>query len=246
MTRKALILAAGRGRRLLPITKNKPKPMVSILGKPIIEYVIDTLKQASVEHLIIVIGYKYRQLRNFLGNGSRFGIKIQYSLNSDFYDGNATSLRAGQEFVEDDELFLLLMADHLIDTAIIGKALMNSNNAPLLCVDKTPYYPPQTNDATKVLVNPESFIRDIGKDISLWNGIDTGVFLLNSKIFQIIETVAINSSHSPLTLSRCLKQMISEGNPLWACDVSGSFWLDIDTLGDLLFAEKLLMRYSSG
>lgn len=245
MVKKAIILAAGLGRRLLPITENKPKPMVSVLDKPIIEYVIDALKKAGLAHLIIVIGHKYEQLCNSLGNGSRFGIEIQYSLNHDFYNGNATSLNAGKEFVEDDELFLLLMADHLIDSAIIRKALINSDQAPLLCVDKTPCYPSQVDDATKVLMNSESFIKDIGKNISFWNAIDTGVFILNSKIFQIIENTEISCATFPLTLSRCLKQMISKGNPLWACDVSGCFWLDIDTPGDLLFAEQLLMGYSS-
>jgi choline kinase len=162
------------------------------------------------------------------------------------YDnGNATSLKTAQRFLKADEPFLLMMSDHLIDKTIIEKALENPHRAPLLCVDRKPRYFFKIEDSTKVLVDSTGFITDIGKGIPSWNAIDTGVFLLNGKIFQIIERLETEKAFSPLTLNHCMKRMIAAGNPLWACDVSGNLWLDIDTMEDLIFAEQLFGGFLS-
>lgn len=235
---KAVILAAGRGERLSPLTNVKPKSLLRISGKPIIERIIDVLKHVGINCCVVVTGYKAQAIQNLLGDGSRFDIEVHYSHNPTYHNGNAVSLKTAQRFLEDEESFLLLMADHLIDRSIVEKALENVHHAPLLCVDWKPRYSPQIKDATKVLVDEGNFIRDIGKDIPLWNAVDTGVFLLNGRIFQIIEDEMRNAV-SPLTLSRCLRRMISAGLSLWACDVSGCLWLDIDTFEDLMFAERV-------
>jgi len=242
---KAVILAAGRGERLLPLTQNIPKPMLKILNKPLIEHTINTLKHENINYCIIATGYKAQTIRNFLGDGSKYNIKVQYSYNPTYDNGNATSLKTAQRFLGSDEPFLLIMSDHLIDKAIIKKALENIDHAPLLCVDRKPTHPSKIEDSTKVLVNSNGFIKDIGKKIPSWNAIDTGVFILNSKIFPIIERMEQQKTFSPLTLNQCVKKMIANGNPLWACDVSGNLWLDIDTMEDLILAERLLGGLSS-
>ena len=235
---KAVILAAGRGERLSPLTDHKPKPLLKVSGKPILQYTIDTLKHAGINRCIVITGYKAQAIREFLGDGSRFGIEVQYSHNPEYVKGNAFSLRTARYLLEDEKIFLLIMSDHIVHKAIVEAALKNLCNAPLLCVDREPRYPPQIKDATKVLVNSENFIVDIGKNLSSWNAIDTGVFLLNEKIFQAID-YEVEKEVYPLELNRCVKRMISTGTQLWACDVSGYFWLDIDTQADLTFAEKV-------
>jgi choline kinase len=242
---KAVILAAGRGERLLPLTQNSPKPLLKILNKPLLEHTLNMLKHEGIGCCIIVTGYKAKAIREFIGDGSKYNIKIQYSYNPVYDNGNATSLRTAQTLLKSDEVFLLIMSDHLIDKAIIQKALENSDRAPLLCVDRKPHYSFKIEDSTKVLVNSKGFIVDIGKEIPSWNAIDTGVFLLNGKIFQIIEQLETEKAPFPLTLNRCLKRMIAAGMPLWACDVSGNLWLDIDTVEDLIFAERLLGGFLS-
>ncbi|MCD6530029.1 nucleotidyltransferase family protein [Candidatus Bathyarchaeota archaeon] len=235
---KAAILAAGRGERLSPLTDHKPKPLLKILNTPIIQYTIGVLKHVGIQRCIVITGYKAQSIKSFLGDGSRFGVEIQYSYNPEYPKGNAVSLRTAEPLLEGEDLFLLIMADHLVHRSIVEAALRDINRAPLLCVDREPRYPPQIKDATKVLVNPENFIVDIGKALPSWNAVDTGVFLLNEKIFQAIDYEAERENY-PLELSGCIKRMISAGTPLWACDVSGSLWLDIDTRADLEFAEKL-------
>ncbi len=236
---KAIILAAGRGKRLFSITHKTPKPLINICGKPLIEHVINTLKTTGITHYIIVTGYLRHLVQKHIGDGSKFNVKIEYAYNPRYNYGNAISLKAAQKFIKENETFLLTMSDHILDTRIIRRALKNLERKPLLCVDRKLSNPSRVVEATKVLVNSKGFIVDIGKEIPVWNAIDTGVFVFNDEIFDVIERMDRAGEH-PLTLSRCVKRMAEEGNPLWACDVSGFFWLDIDTPEDVAFAESAL------
>ncbi len=235
---KALILAAGRGERLSPYTEKYPKPLTLILGEPILEHTLNILQRLGITNCIIVTGYLGRFIRRRIGNGLKFNLKIQYSHNLKYAHGNAISLKTARKFITKTEPFLLLMADHLLEEKIIKKALENVNLKPLLCVDYKPRYPPQINDATKVLVDLNGFIADIGKNIPVWNGVDTGVFLLDDNIFKIIEQM--ETKGASLTVTQCVKQLISDDKPLWACDVSNLLWFDIDTQEDITFVESFL------
>jgi glucose-1-phosphate thymidylyltransferase len=75
---KVVILAAGLGKRLKPITEIVPKVMIPINSKPILEYVIKNFKEAGFKDLILVIGYKKEQILNYFGNGKKFGVNIEY------------------------------------------------------------------------------------------------------------------------------------------------------------------------
>jgi mannose-1-phosphate guanylyltransferase/phosphomannomutase len=77
---KAVILAGGRGERLRPLTDKKPKPLITIKNRPILEYVIEYLKSYGIRDLIITIGYKGEQIKKHFGNGKKFGVKIDYAV----------------------------------------------------------------------------------------------------------------------------------------------------------------------
>ncbi|RLI18693.1 hypothetical protein DRO54_09810 [Candidatus Bathyarchaeota archaeon] len=238
---KAVILAAGKGKRISKYMNDKPKPLIPIFGKPLIEYPLEALSKNDVEECIIVVGYKAEAIRNYLGE-EKYTLKFRYVYNPAYENGNGISLYTAKEIFEDSEPFLVLMADHLIDPKIVEKALKHIDKNPLLCVDYSPKYNSQLKDATKVLVNEKGFIQNIGKNLTKWNAVDTGVFILNAKIFESIEKVKENP---PVTVSKCLRQMIHDGTWLWACDASGLFWLDIDLPEDLEFAEKILAEMTT-
>lgn len=232
---KAVILAAGLGKRLLPYTKESPKPLTRIFEKPILEHIITSLKRAGVEEFVIVTGYLGQAIRGYFGKGSRWNVTIRYVQNSGYHKGNATSLAAAQSLLRDDEVFVLSMADHLMSEYIIEKALKHQHQQPLICVDSTAIQPSRVNDSTKVLVGSDGYVRDIGKAIPSWNGIDTGLFLLNGTIFDVINQM--KEMKNPFTLSCFIRQMI-KSHKLWACDVSGLFWLDVDTWDDIARARE--------
>jgi choline kinase len=232
---KAVILSAGRGERLYPYTKKYPKTLLPVHGKPLLEHTIRTLKQAGIEDFVIVTGYLAEAIQRRFGDGSGLHAKIQYAHNPSYIRGNALSLKAAEPLLKKDEVFLLSMGDHLIEVDIVRRALQSLAQHPLLCVDRKPDHLRRIDEATKVLVDEKGYVREIGKGIPQWNGVDTGVFLLNHAIFEAINRV--EKGVNPLTLSHCIKQLIKD-QPLWACDVTGAFWLDIDTWEDLALARR--------
>ncbi|HHM06525.1 MAG TPA: nucleotidyltransferase family protein [Gammaproteobacteria bacterium] len=76
---KAMILAAGRGERMRPLTNTLPKPLLTVAGKPLIHYHIEALRAAGITRLVINLAYRGAQIQAALGDGSRFGVQIQYS-----------------------------------------------------------------------------------------------------------------------------------------------------------------------
>ncbi len=81
---KAMILAAGRGERLRPLTDEHPKPLLPVMGKPLIEYTIEQLVGQGFQDLVINISYLGAQIKETLGNGQRFNAEINYSDEGDF------------------------------------------------------------------------------------------------------------------------------------------------------------------
>jgi len=235
---RAVILAAGRGERLSPLTDRIPKPLVQVSGRPLLEHILITIRRAGVSECVIVTGYRGDAIRRYLGNGSWLDMDVRYAHNPRYADGNATSLKCALPYIQRDESFLLMMSDHLIEESIVKSAIGSQDIAPLLCVDRSPRFTSQINDATKVLVGGCGIIRDIGKKIPEWNGVDTGVFLLDGEVFDIIER--LEGVTDDLSITRCMKELVSEGR-LRACDVSGTNWFDIDTPEDLASVESFFM-----
>ncbi|MHA1836192.1 MAG: phosphocholine cytidylyltransferase family protein [Candidatus Odinarchaeia archaeon] len=236
---KAVILAAGRGSRLYPLTEKYPKPLIPISGIPLIQRIILNIRDLGINEFVVVIGYKGNKIKGVLGDGSSLGVKIEYCRNPDYKLGNGYSLYVTKNLIsKDDDPFILVMSDHIIDIDILKMALVNVDNHPLLCVDFMPKFSSQLKDATKVLVDELGYITDIGKNITNWNGVDTGVFILNMDVFDIIED--LKSYKQKITITDCVKKFAKLSRPLWACDVSERIWFDIDTLEDLNHVEKFL------
>src|SRR3989344_7830862 len=82
MITQAVILAGGQGVRMRPLTLTTPKPMIPILGKPFLEYIIDNFKENDIEEVIILIGYLHKKIENYFKDGRKFGLKIKYSFSA--------------------------------------------------------------------------------------------------------------------------------------------------------------------
>lgn len=108
---KAVIMAGGRGTRISSVISDVPKPMIPVLGKPILEYQIDNLRACGVTDITLVIGYLGDVVRDHFGDGSSFGVKIDYFV-EDSPLGTAGALFEMPELTED---FLLLCGDVILD-----------------------------------------------------------------------------------------------------------------------------------
>src|SRR6266536_5751572 len=76
---KAVILAAGRGTRMRELTTEVPKPMIEVRGKPVLQHIVEGLRDAGARRFLIIIGYRAEAVQNFFGDGSRYKIDIQYA-----------------------------------------------------------------------------------------------------------------------------------------------------------------------
>lgn len=242
---KALILAAGDGSRLGDLTKDKPKPLIQLLGLSLIERVILTTKQAGIKEFVIVVGYLGDKIKAKLGNGGRYGVKIDCVENEEWQKENGASVLKAKGLL--DENFILLMSDHIFDHRILKELVdYDIKCSVILAVDRREPLP----EDTKVL-EKKGRIVDIGKDIEESNCIDTGIFLCSPKIFSFIED-AVKEGRTQLAdgVAKAAKNGDAE-----VFDITGinsyvpslrkeirPFWIDVDTTDDIMKAEKLMIE----
>jgi NDP-sugar pyrophosphorylase family protein len=118
----ALIIAGGEGERLRPLTSDRPKPMIPVAGKPILEYQIRWLARQGVSDVVLLCGYKAEVIQEHFGDGSRFGLRAHYSLEEEPL-GRGGALKLGSRLLPPDEELAL---------ALNGDILTNQPLKPLL------------------------------------------------------------------------------------------------------------------
>jgi mannose-1-phosphate guanylyltransferase len=128
---KGMILAAGQGTRVRPLTKDMPKPMIPILGKPVMEYLIEHLARHGVKEIMINVAHLNRKIEQYFGNGQRLGVEIGYSYEGVYEHGEIVAKplgsAGGMRHIQDfggffDQTTIVLCGDALIDLDI-GAAL---------------------------------------------------------------------------------------------------------------------------
>jgi len=234
---QCLIIAAGKGSRLW--NKGKVKPLVRILGVPLIERAIRCAMQAGVNDFFVVSGYQGQYVRGFLDDlAKRCGISITHIINDDWELGNGLSVLKAKEHL--DGPFFLLMGDHLFEPPVLHQLSRRPERRGeiTLAVD---------SDTSNTIVDPGDVTRvhmengkvlDIGKGLSTFNGFDSGIFLCTPVIFEGLERCIKLHGDTSLTGGvRCLAQ---EGK-VNVFDMGGKFWLDVDDPKDVSIAERALL-----
>lgn len=130
---KAMILAAGRGERMRPLTDHTPKPLLLVAGKPLISYHLSNLKKIGIDEVVINISYRAEQIQNVLGDGSQYGIKIIYSFES-------TALETGGGIYQalpllGNDPFIIINADVWTDYPLQNLPQQLDHLAHLILVD---------------------------------------------------------------------------------------------------------------
>ena len=110
--KKAIIIAGGLGIRLRPLTNTTPKPLLPIQGKPILQHVIENLKNQDISNIIISIGYGADQIKEYFGDGSNFGVAISYCIEEEPLGTGGAIRRAVQGI---NELVFVVWGDNLMD-----------------------------------------------------------------------------------------------------------------------------------
>ena len=232
--RRAVVLAAGIGARLRPYTAERPKPLVEVAGRPLIEHTLVALKEAGIEEAVIVVGYRGDEIETALKGFRGLGLKVVH--NKDFRSGASFSLAAARQSMGADS-FLLAMSDHLLSRHLLAKLSRSlPSDACRVAVDASPWPPDYVDEATLVAFGPDRRITRIGKRIRPFNALDAGAFACTPEIWA-----AVDEAPADCDLSTIFSLLAARGR-LFATDITGSPWYDVDTPGDILLAETMLAR----
>ncbi len=113
---QTIILAGGEGKRVFPLAVNRPKPMLKLLGKPLIHHVIDTLKEAGLKDYVVVVGHRGEQIKEYLEGVSNLNVNIDYTTQKEPF-GMADALQTAKDLAEDN--FFVVNADDIFEASLI-------------------------------------------------------------------------------------------------------------------------------
>lgn len=128
MISKAVILAAGRGTRMRDLTQEIPKPMLKVQGKPILQHIMEGLRSAGIDQFCIITGFRADVVEGYFGDGTKFGVKIQY-VRQVVQDGTGKAPELAKEFVGADP-FLLTYGDILVRPETYQEMVARFNSGP--------------------------------------------------------------------------------------------------------------------
>jgi choline kinase len=222
---KCLVIAAGQGTRLRSLAPSKP--LAEVAGTPLIEHVARSARAGGATGLVVVTGYEAEGVEAFLpGLSSRIGVPVEAVRNPAWERPNGLSVLAAADRLDGD--FALLMSDHLFDPAILAATIAGRPaGAELVLAADYDIGNPELDldDATKIDSGPDGRIRRIGKAVSGYNAIDTGIFVATPALFGAIQaSVAAGAAGS---LSEGVQRLADRGTA-YVSDIEGRWWLDVD------------------
>ncbi len=241
---KAVILAAGEGNRLKPITSNRPKPMIPLAGKPLLEHTLIGLKNAGIEEVLLIVGYKQEIIRaHFRDFLEKEGMKITYTVQEE-YLGTAHATGHAKKFVKND-CFLLMYGDLLVDPLIFKEVIQKfMENEVKGLISLMEVKNPQAfgiisldskGKVTKITEKP-------GPELNLGNLANAGVYIFDPLIFEAVEKTE-KSIRGEYEFTDSMEILMKD----FAGDILGyiikdKFWSDIGLPWQLLDANEFMLK----
>ncbi len=239
---KALILAAGFASRMRPLTDTMPKCLLDIGGKCILERTVDNIVANGITSLVVVTGYLESMIREFLS--ARYPwLTIEYVHNADYETtNNIFSLWLAREAVRDHDI-LLLDSDILFDERIVA-ALLTSPREDCLALKVATV----GAEEIKVRLDDERRVLEISKIVPIGTaagesiGIERFSVQWASALFAVLERMIVIEGKVNVFYEAAFEEMIGDGHPLYAVDISVYPCMELDTVEDLLHARASLAQ----
>ncbi|HDJ96533.1 MAG TPA: hypothetical protein ENG45_00490 [Candidatus Aenigmarchaeota archaeon] len=217
MIRKAVVLAAGIGKRLRPITYTVPKVMVRINKKPIVEYVIEKLKKVGIDEIALVVGYKKDVIKNFFGDSFVY-IEQKEQL------GTAHAIKVAKDFVK-DENFVAINGDIFFEDDLTEFVKMKPITMGVFRVSDASTY-------GRVIIKDDRVVDIVEKDgIHAPGVVNTGIYIFDKRIFDAIEKTRL-SPRGEYEITDSIKILIREGVEVKPYFLKG-YWKDVGRVCDL-------------
>lgn len=225
---KAVILAAGEGRRLRPFTETMPKVMLPVANKPMLEYVIDAVKTSGINEIVLVVGYKKEVIMDYFKDYE--DINITYVVQEKQL-GTAHALLQTKDLIDGD--FLVLSGDNIIDHRGIEKLLKEESKYSMLI--KEHVHPSKYG----VVVVEKNILKEIVEKPSEEGEkfISTGIFKFPDSIFEKVEEI---TSQGVYELTDVIQLVVDRGEKIRS--IRSDFWMDIVYPWDLLIVNERMLH----
>ena len=246
---KAMILAAGKGTRVRPLTNEIPKPMIPIIGKPVMEYLIEELARHGFNEIMINVSHLPEKIESYFGNGERLGVEIGYSFEGHIEDGEIQSTALGSagglKRIQDfggffDDTFLVVCGDALIDLDLTKAVREHWKSGAVASVC--------THDvALEAVVDYGVVVSDENGQISsfqekpavedaLSTQVNTGIYIFEPEVLDLIPSEQQYDIGADL-----FPQIVAKNLPFHAINIPFN-WIDIGRISDYWEANQKIMN----
>ncbi|HEX7445884.1 MAG TPA: bifunctional sugar-1-phosphate nucleotidylyltransferase/acetyltransferase [Methanothrix sp.] len=226
---QAIILAAGEGSRMRPLTAKMPKVMLPIAGRPLLEHIILRARAAGLDSFVLVVGYGADAVRSHFGDGSRLGVRIDYAV-QDRQLGTGHALMAAES--QADDRFMVLNGDVLPDVESLREMASGGMAVSAIKVDDPKRY--------GVFVQEEGIFRSVVEksDNPPSNLANAGIYLFNRSIFYDLRALPL-SERGEYELTDALNRAAAN-EPIRIVELES--WLEIGRPWDILAANEILLK----
>jgi len=236
---KAMILAAGKGTRVRPITYTTPKPMIPILQKPVMEFLLELLRQHGFDQIMVNVSHLSEEIEGYFRDGQRFGVQIAYSFEGQIVDGKlvgqAIGSAGGMRRIQDfspffDDTFVVLCGDALIDLDLTAAVKWHKSKGSIATII-TKSVPRQEVSSYGVVVTDEehrvkAFQEKPEVEAALSTNINTGIYIFEPEVFNYIPSQVEYDIGSQL-----FPKLVEIDAPFYAIPMDFE-WVDIGKVPD--------------
>jgi UDP-N-acetylglucosamine diphosphorylase/glucosamine-1-phosphate N-acetyltransferase len=226
---ECVVLAAGEGKRMRPLTAKRPKVMLPLANRPMMEHLVVAARDAGIKDFIFIVGYGEREIRKHFGDGSGWGITIEYAPQR-HQNGTADAVRSARDFVTGP--FLVMNGDMIIQSSDI--AVLCKQNSPCMSTYTTDH--PSDYGVVMVENGRVTSLEEKSKNPKS-NLINAGAYLFSPDIFDLVDKVQ-TSTRGELELTDALSVYIKE-KKLHATSLTS--WMDVGHPWDMLEANAILL-----
>jgi dTDP-glucose pyrophosphorylase len=221
---KAVLLAAGRGTRMRELTVDLPKPMIEVRGKPVLQHIVEGLRDAGIREFLIIVGYRADAVQNFFGDGSRYKIEMQYATQV-VRDGTGRVVDLARNFVENSP-FILSYGDILVDPANYKRVVDLAGDVEAIITVK------RGEDVTKggaAFLNDQMELVDLrekskpDEPTSPWY--NAGLYAFRPSIFEFTAKLK-PSPRGEYELTDAIRDLAYSGKKVQALELTGE-WADV-------------------
>src|SRR5437773_7522377 len=221
---KAVVLAAGRGTRMRELTVDLPKPMIEVRGKPVLQHIVEGLRDAGIREFLIIVGYRADAVQNFFGDGSRYKIEIQYATQA-VQDGTGRVVDLARNFAGDSP-FVLNYGDILVDPTNYKRlADLPHDVEAIISVTRGE----DTSKGGAVFLNDQMELVDLrekskpGEPTSPWY--NAGLYAFRPTIFGFTAKLK-RSPRGEYELTDAIRELAQSGSKVQALELTGE-WADV-------------------